>query len=158
MPVISEKSMNLVKSGFYTFEVSSNMTKPEIAKVISDKFKVDVISVRTINIAGKRKMQRSRRLYYSTPATKKAIVQLKKGQKIAIFEAPAEETQEVEVKTAEGEVIAKTKEKKSFLKGTKVKIETESREAVAKGLNTEVEKETPEKTGKTKGEKKGKKA
>lgn len=121
-PLINEKSMGLIKGGFYTFEIGSNVTKQQIEKVVKAKFSVDVISVKTINLPKKRKMQRSRKGYFSTSGMRKAIVQLKKGQKIALFESSQPE-EEAEVKTAEGEPVTKVKEKKSLLKGTKVKIE-----------------------------------
>jgi len=122
-PLISEKSMNITKDGFYTFLVSLHSTKKQIAKLVKDRFKVDVLSVRTINVVGKNKTQRSRKGFFNTSPIKKAIVQIKKGQKIPIFEVAEEEKEEVKVTTAEGEVIGTTKEKKSLLRRTKVKIE-----------------------------------
>lgn len=133
-PLINEKSMGLTKIGLYTFEVAKGATKEEIAKIVADKFKVKVISVKTLNKTGKIKMQRTRRGYFKQPDFKKAVVKVKKGDKIALFEqvnAPAEE--EVEVRTAEGEALTTVKEKKSLLKGTKVKIEkTADKEKIAK--------------------------
>ncbi len=148
-PLISEKSMNLTKSGFYTFLVGSDATKQTVAKLVAEKFKVDVLNVRMINIAGKKKMQRTRRGFFQTAPLKKAIVKVKKGQKIHLFEAPTEEKEEVVVTTGEGEPIAKTREKKSLLRGTKVKIE----EAKASGIAKEEtnEKRSRQQAGKTKG-------
>lgn len=124
-PLINEKSTKLIAGGFYTFEVSKHATKQLVAKVVAEKFKVDVLDVKVINISGKNKMQKARRRSYTTADIKKAMVKLKKGQKIALFEMtnPDEQEQEVKVTTAEGETIATTKEKKSLLRGTKVKIE-----------------------------------
>lgn len=123
-PLINEKSTKLISGGFYTFEVSKQATKQLVAKIVTEKFKVDVLDVNIINIAGKNRMQKARRRAYTTADIKKALVKLKKGQKIAIFEMTnPEPDQEVKVTTAEGEEIAVTKEKKSLLRGTKVKIE-----------------------------------
>ena len=128
-PLVNEKSMNLTQGGLYTFEVVKSATKAEIEKIVKEKFKVDVLDVKTINQKGKKKLQRGRRGYYVTGAVKKAIVRLKSGQKIALFEqAVAEPEEEVTVTTAEGESIAKVKEKKSLLGRTKVKIEKDSKE------------------------------
>lgn len=131
-PLINEKSMLLTKDGLYTFEVAKQSSKEQIKKAVSSKFGVDVLAVNTITISGKKKMQRARRRFYLEPSIKKAVVQVKKGQKIAIFEKAGQEeeqeTQEVEVKTAEGEVIAKTKEKKSLFGRTKVKVEQVKKE------------------------------
>jgi large subunit ribosomal protein L23 len=132
-PIISEKSMDLTKIGLYTFEVAKNATKKGIAKLVAEKFKVEVISVKTVNVKGKVRMQRSRKGYYTVGDIKKAIVQVKKGQKIALFENVGEEEKvEATVTTGEGEPI-KIKEKKSMLGGPKVKIEkTEPKKKGAK--------------------------
>lgn len=118
-PVITEKSMKLAQSGLYAFEVDKNATKPLIAKAVSEKFNVKVLKVKVINIKGKLKQQRKVRKAYKLSGFKKALVQVKKGEKIAIFETPKEEAI---VTTAEGEPI-KLKEKKDILGRTKVKVE-----------------------------------
>lgn len=83
-PVITEKSMQLVKSGKYTFRVSKTTDKKKIKKAIKDKFNVDAVKVSTINVKPKRKsMQRHE---YMVPGFKKAIVKVKDGQKIDLFE------------------------------------------------------------------------
>lgn len=123
-PIVSEKSMKLAALGLYTFEVDKNATKNLIAKAVSGKFKVKVIGVKTINIKGKLKPQRRVRRVYKTSPLKKAIVQLGKGVKLAIFETPKAEEEAV-VTTAEGEPI-KLREKKDLLGRTKVKVEKSS--------------------------------
>lgn len=77
-PLINEKSMGLTKIGLYTFEVAKTASKDQIAKVVADKFKVKVESVKTLNKAGKTKMQRTRKGYFKMADTKKAIVKVKK--------------------------------------------------------------------------------
>lgn len=119
-PIISEKSMKLAGAGLYTFMVDRDATKPQIAKSVSEQFKVDILRIRTFNIKGEMKMQRRVRKIYKEPNFKKAIVQVKKGQTIPIFEAPKEE--DVVVTTAEGEPQV-LKEKKDILRRTKVKVE-----------------------------------
>ena len=130
-PVINEKSMKLTEGAQYTFHVDTNVNKDQVWQFVEKKFGVDVLGVSIINIPAKRKLQRNRRGHFSIGGYKKAIVKLKKGQKIAIFEVAAPEQEhdhshDVEVRTAEGEVVAKAKEKRSLLRGTKVKIEKES--------------------------------
>lgn len=122
-PLVNEKSTLLQKEDSYTFLVSKNSNKKELATLIAKQFNVEVLAVTTINTPGKVKSQRTRRGFYNTGDTKKAIVKIKKGQKIALFETAAADEKEVEVRTAEGEVIAKTSEKKNFLTGKKVKVE-----------------------------------
>jgi ribosomal protein L23 len=115
---ITEKSMGLTRSNFYTFVVSKAMTKLSVAKLVKNRFGVDVLSVRMLNTPSKRKLQRSRKGYFTRAGIKKALVEIKKGQKIALFEQ--EKEPEVKVKTAE---TPEVKEKKSVLKGSKVKVE-----------------------------------
>ncbi|OGE18994.1 50S ribosomal protein L23 [Candidatus Daviesbacteria bacterium RIFCSPLOWO2_02_FULL_41_8] len=118
-PIITEKSMKLAQGGLYVFEVDKDATKPLVAKAVAEKFNVKVLKVKIINVKGKSKQQRKVRKIYKTGGFKKALVQVGKGQTIAIFETPKEE---VTVTTAEGEPI-KLKEKKDFLGRTKVKVE-----------------------------------
>jgi large subunit ribosomal protein L23 len=123
-PLINEKSMSLAKGDFYTFLVDLAADKNQVAKIIREKFGVNVLSVKTITLQPKVKNQRSRKGSYMTAKIKKAIVQVGKGQRIALFEeATKEPEEEVEVRTAEGESMGTVKEKKSLLSGTKVKIE-----------------------------------
>lgn len=118
-PIITEKSMKLAGKHLYTFEVGKWATKEQIAKVVTDKFNVKVLSVRTVNIKGETRSQRRVRKFYKTSGLRKAMVQIGKTQKIALFEIPKEEAV---VTTAEGEPI-KLKEKKDILGRTKVKVE-----------------------------------
>ncbi len=98
-PVVNEKSMNLIKLNMYTFEVDSDANKDQIKKAVEGKFNVTVKAVKTLNKKGKVKMQRTRRAHYTTTTIKRALVEVKKGDRIAIFEAPKEES--VEVTTAD---------------------------------------------------------
>lgn len=118
-PIITEKSMKLAQNGLYTFEVDKDATKPAVAKIVAEKFNVKVIGVKIINVKGKVKSQKKVRKFFLGKGIKKALVQVGKGQKIAIFETPKEEAV---VTTAEGEPI-KIKEKKDILGRTRVKVE-----------------------------------
>lgn len=150
-PLINEKSMILVKGDMYTFLIDLDASKDQVAKVIAEKFGVKVLSVKTVTLQGKTKNQRSRKGKFTTAKTKKAIVQVKKGQRIALFEEAIKEPEEaVEVRTAEGEKMTEVKEKKSLLRGTKVKIEKASEEL--SGDKSKVEKqETRKQSQKQKG-------
>lgn len=114
-PLISEKSMKLAKTGLYTFLVDKSVTKNKIAQMVESYFKVDVLEVKTLNYKDQVKLQRSRKGMYKQAGFKKAVVRVKSGQKIDIFEAEEAEKEE--------ENQIKPKEKKSLLSGTKVKIE-----------------------------------
>lgn len=119
-PIITEKSMKSAQSGLYTFEVDKNADKDLIGKIVAETFNVKVLGVKVTNVKGKMKMQRSVRKSYQKSGMKKAFVQVKKGDKIAIFETPKEE--EVVVTSAEGEPQI-MKEKKDLLGRTKVRVE-----------------------------------
>lgn len=83
-PVVSEKSTNLLADNKYTFWVDTKANKVEIKQAVEDLFKVKVEKVNTMNVRGKRK--RVRQFVGTTPARKKAIVTLREGDKIEIFE------------------------------------------------------------------------
>ncbi len=88
-PLITEKMTNLsADKGKYGFLVNPNANKIEIAKAIEKKFDVHVVSVRTINHPGKMKTQfrKSGRFVGKTSKFKKAIITLKQGETIEIFE------------------------------------------------------------------------
>ena len=117
-PVLSEKSMKLANNGFYTFVVNKASNKPTITKAIESQFKVDVTTIKVMNFKSRKKLQKNRRGYYQTSGYKKAVVRLKKGQKIDGF-IPVE-SKETKVKTAD--TVTEVKQKKN-LRGTKVKVE-----------------------------------
>ncbi len=88
-PLITEKMTNLsAAQGKYGFLVNPASNKIEIAKAIEKRFNVHVVSVRTINHPGKMKTQfrKSGRFSGKTAKYKKAIVSLKEGETIELFE------------------------------------------------------------------------
>lgn len=82
-PIISEKSTNLSAFGKYVFLVHKKATKPEIKKNLKTLYKVDAKDVRVINIKSKKIF--IGRMPGIKPGYKKAIVTLKKGQKLDII-------------------------------------------------------------------------
>lgn len=82
-PKISEKSFKLADSDQYVFLVDRNANKIEIRKAVEIAFKVNVLSINTETIKGK--MKRFGRIYGKRSDYKKAIVKIKKGQKIEDF-------------------------------------------------------------------------
>jgi large subunit ribosomal protein L23 len=79
-PVITERSMTETASGRYTFEVTKDATKQEIAEAVAEAFKVDVVDVNTMTVRGKER--RLGRRIGRRPDWKKAIVTIAEGQKI----------------------------------------------------------------------------
>ena len=84
-PLITEKSTTLMAEGKYVFEVAKSANKIEIAKAISQIFKVKVASVNNINVEGK--VKRMGRSVGKRSDYKKAIVKLAAGETIEFFEA-----------------------------------------------------------------------
>lgn len=84
-PIISEKSMDLVETGKYTFEVAKGATKLEIKNAVEQIFGVKVKTVNTMNMTGKLKRQGAHQ--GRRPSWKKAIVKLSEDSKpIEFFE------------------------------------------------------------------------
>jgi large subunit ribosomal protein L23 len=89
-PLITEKMTNITADkGKYGFLVNPKANKIQIAKAIEEKFKVHVTEVKTINHPGKTKTQfrKKGRFTGKTAKYKKAIITLKEGEKIELFEA-----------------------------------------------------------------------
>jgi len=89
-PVISEKSMSDAAHNKYTFKVFTKTNKDQIRKAIEEKFKVNVLKIATSTVKGRKGKSGIRRTEVSLSAFKKAIVTVKEGQKISIFDAGAE--------------------------------------------------------------------
>jgi len=85
-PIISEKSINNTTAGKYVFKVNKKSNKNQIAKEIESLYKVKVLKVNIINSKAEKRLVRGRFKSESKP-WKKAIVTIKKGQKIEGFEA-----------------------------------------------------------------------
>lgn len=83
-PVVSEKSYGLIDEGRYTFLVHPTANKTEIRQAVEAIFGVRVDSVNTMNRKGKRK--RVGLKYGQRKNTKRAIVTLREGETIDIFE------------------------------------------------------------------------
>lgn len=89
-PLITEKMTNISadQAGKYGFIVNPESNKIEIARAIEQKFNVHVVEVKTMNHSGKTKTQfrKSGRFTGKTAKFKKAIVTLKEGETIELFE------------------------------------------------------------------------
>jgi len=85
-PIMSEKSYALANAkNKYTFLVEGNANKIEIAKKVEEEYKVKVEKVNTVVRPGK--LRRDLKTYkaYREEDKKKAVVTLKKGDKIDEF-------------------------------------------------------------------------
>ena len=83
-PVVSEKSFVLAELGKYTFRVHDKAHKTQIRQAIEQLFDVKVLKVRTASVKSKpkRRGQTSGR----SRQWKKAIVQVREGDTIPIFQ------------------------------------------------------------------------
>ena len=68
----------------YAFQVAASANKLDVKRAIEELFKVHVVDVRTQNVRGK--MKRLGRFAGRRPSWKKAIVKLKKGETLPLFE------------------------------------------------------------------------
>jgi len=88
-PIITEKSMSNTAKGKYVFRVADTANKQEIAKEIKKAYKVDVENVNIINVRSKERRFRFKQLG-RTISWKKAMISIKKGQRIEGFEIKEE--------------------------------------------------------------------
>lgn len=85
-PVVSEKSYALMDQGVYTFEIDEHATKVEVAKAVETAFHVKVVRVNTLRRSGKATRNRRTGTVGRRPSTKRALVTLRAGDKIDLFE------------------------------------------------------------------------
>ena len=83
-PLITEKYTALQAYGKYAFEVAGEASKPQIKQAVEKAFKVEVTAVNVMTVPGK--TRRLGRREVLTQSWKKAIVTLKLGDKIELFE------------------------------------------------------------------------
>lgn len=84
-PVVSERSMEDVKSRKYTFKVATDANKTQVKLAVEEIFEVEVAKVNIMNVSGK--LKRMGRNNGMTAASKKAIVTLtEKSKEIEFFQ------------------------------------------------------------------------
>ncbi len=83
-PLITEKNTMLQAQSKYVFEVAEEANKQQIKQAVEKAFKVKVTAVNVMTVPGK--TRRVGRRQVLTPSQKKAIVTLRAGDKIELFE------------------------------------------------------------------------
>ncbi len=83
-PVVSEKSYTLASADKYTFRVHPDAHKTQIRQAVEQLFEVSVVEVRTMSV--KSKPKRRGVTAGRTRSWKKAVVQVKPGDSIPIFQ------------------------------------------------------------------------
>ncbi len=96
-PHVTEKSYATIPEdakavATYTFRVPRQANKTQVKNAIETAFKVSVEDVRIHTLPGK--ARRFKGVMGRTSMRRKAIVRLKAGQRLAIFDLPKEETSE----------------------------------------------------------------
>lgn len=83
-PIITEKATGLKEQDKYFFKVDMRANKVEVSRAVEKMYNVEVKSCNIINVRGKKKRVRYKEGFSS--GYKKAIVTLKKGDKLPFFE------------------------------------------------------------------------
>jgi large subunit ribosomal protein L23 len=83
-PVVSEKSYSLIEDDKYSFRVHEKAHKTQVRQAVEELFGVTVEGVNIVNVRSKPKRRGMSK--GTKPGWKKAIVQLKAGDRIEIFE------------------------------------------------------------------------
>ena len=86
-PVVSEKSYSLISENKYSFRVHEKAHKTQIRQAVEEVFDVKVVGVNVVKVQPKPKRRGTHK--GTKPGWKKAIVQLREGDKIDIFEGAA---------------------------------------------------------------------
>ena len=83
-PLITEKNTDLQAQGKYAFEIAKEANKQLVKQAVEGAFKVTVLAVNVMTVPGKTRRVGGRQVL--TQSRKKAIVTLKPGDKIELFE------------------------------------------------------------------------
>ena len=83
-PLITEKNTLLQAQGRYVFEVADKANKQQVRQAVETAFKVKVTAVNVMTVPGKKRRMGRREV--QSPSWKKAVVTLKPGDKIELFE------------------------------------------------------------------------
>jgi large subunit ribosomal protein L23 len=86
-PVVSEKSYSLIEENKYSFRVHEKAHKTQVRQAVEELFDVKVEGVNIVKVQPKPKRRGFTR--GKKPGWKKAIVQLRQGDRIEIFEGAA---------------------------------------------------------------------
>ena len=82
--ILSEKGSRLSALNQYFLEVDREATKPQIRQAVEEKFGVHVLAVRTANMKGGLRTIRGTRRQKVESTWKRAIVEVKPGERIEI--------------------------------------------------------------------------
>jgi large subunit ribosomal protein L23 len=116
--LVSEKSFKEAALGKFTFVVDKDATKEDVSKAIKNIFDVDIIAINLLNVKGK--VKRTKKGLGKRSDFKKAILTLKKGQKIDLFEVEKPEDKNTKAGKEDKKVQSNREEKTN--RDTTVKV------------------------------------
>ncbi len=119
-PIITEKTISQEGIGKYTFRVLPDANKNEIRKSVEGIFNTKVDKINIINT--KPKKRRRGRVVGIVSPFKKALVTLRKGEKIKIREEKKKEGEKKDIKTKVKKIEKTDKVKKEKKTGVKTRI------------------------------------
>jgi len=86
-PLITEKAMKVAQDNRYTFIVDQRASKGQIKEAVRRFLKVEPVRVWTMKVKGEERWSSGRRRKIKVANFKKAIVEIKKGQKLDFYES-----------------------------------------------------------------------
>lgn len=90
-PVITEKSIALAnQENVYTFLVSLKANKSQVKTAVEQLYEVEVERVNTVIMPSKRRRVGKKRLHKLETVNKKALIKLKEGDTIDLFDIGGE--------------------------------------------------------------------
>jgi len=84
-PRITEKAYSMNAENRYVFEVSTDASKPQIKRAVESVYGVHVISVNTVSLPSR--TRRFGRAMGRKSGVKKAMVEIKEGESLVLFQA-----------------------------------------------------------------------
>ena len=82
-PILTEKSMRLIDSNQYTFDMDDRLTKTQIKQIVQELFKVSVVAVNTHRPPRKKRRVGTRQGFISS--YKRVIITVKAGETIDLI-------------------------------------------------------------------------
>jgi large subunit ribosomal protein L23 len=82
-PILTEKSMRLIDSNQYTFDMDDRLTKTQIKQIVQELFKVSVVAVNTHRPPRKKRRVGTRQGFKSS--YKRVIITVKAGETIDLI-------------------------------------------------------------------------
>lgn len=84
-PRITEKAYSMNAQNRYVFEVSESASKPQIKRAVESVYGVHVVSVNTVSLPSR--VRRFGRAMGRKSGVKKAMVEIKEGESLVLFQA-----------------------------------------------------------------------